>query len=278
MEDHDRALLMRLHFQALEPRTLLSAASPWSPDAVLIRQDVAAADHPDINGAGQTIAVIDTGIDYTNPSLGGGFGPGFKVVGGYDFFDNDADPMDTSGHGTSVAGVIAADPFVFNGFQYSGIAPDAKLVALRIDDTPDDPVPNSRIEEALQWVIDNRTAFGITVVNISFGFGHFPDSQSDGPFSSLIKQLTDAGVTIVAASGNDGLINGQGMEYPAADPNVISVGAVDSFDVITDYTSRDAGLQMLAPGEDVIAPTVLGTMRRKVARASPRRRWRARRR
>jgi len=68
-----------------------------------------------VTGAGVKIAVIDTGIDYTHPALGGGFGPGFKVKGGFDFVDNDADPMDTFGHGTNVSGVIAADPFMVNG-------------------------------------------------------------------------------------------------------------------------------------------------------------------
>src|SRR5437588_1224518 len=82
-------------------------------------------------GRGVTVAVIDTGIDYMHPALGGGFGPGYKVKGGFDFVDNDADPMDTFGHGTNVAGIIAADPFMVNGEQYSGIAPDASLVALR---------------------------------------------------------------------------------------------------------------------------------------------------
>ncbi|MEM6313871.1 MAG: S8 family serine peptidase, partial [Planctomycetota bacterium] len=59
---------------------------------------------PVILGAGHAVAIIDSGIDYTHPDLGGGFGDGFKVVGGYDFVDEDDDPMDTDGHGTAVAG------------------------------------------------------------------------------------------------------------------------------------------------------------------------------
>ncbi|MGB2582330.1 MAG: S8 family serine peptidase, partial [Thermoplasmata archaeon] len=62
-----------------------------------------------VTGYGMTIAVIDTGIDYTHPDLGGGFGPSFKVIGGYDFYNHDSDPMDDNGHGTHVAGVVAAD-------------------------------------------------------------------------------------------------------------------------------------------------------------------------
>jgi len=60
-------------------------------------------------GAGVTVAIIDTGIDYMHSSLGGGFGPGFKVIGGYDFVNKDDDPMDDVGHGTHVAGIVAAN-------------------------------------------------------------------------------------------------------------------------------------------------------------------------
>jgi subtilisin family serine protease len=256
------------YLQALEPRSLLAAdlsgpppegpAEPWSAVANLVRQDLARINHPGIDGAGQTIAVIDTGIDYTHPSLGGGLGTGFKVIGGHDFFDDDEDPIDTSGHGTGVAGVLASDPFVFEEHYYSGIAPAAKLVALRITDEPDDPAPDERVRDALQWVVDHRIEFGITVVNISFGFGHFDSDQPDGPFAAQIQALTNAGVAIVAASGNGGVSDGPGVDYPAADPNAIAVGAVDSFDVITDYTERSATLDMLAPGEDIISTTLGG--------------------
>jgi subtilisin family serine protease len=76
-----------------------------------------------ITGKGVLVAVIDTGIDYMHPDLGGGFGPGYKVVGGFDFANNDSDPMDDNGHGTLVAGIIAA-----NG-NLKGVAPDANLLA-----------------------------------------------------------------------------------------------------------------------------------------------------
>jgi len=88
----------------LESRMLMAFAGY----AKLVSQDDAAIDFPNITGKGVTVAVIDTGIDYTQKVLGGGFGPKFKVVAGHDFYDDDNDPMDESGHGTSVAGVIAA--------------------------------------------------------------------------------------------------------------------------------------------------------------------------
>src|SRR5688572_19595658 len=158
--------------EALEYRRLLA----WSSYAQLVNQDEAAGQFASITGAGQTIAVIDTGIDYNRAELGGGFGSNFKVVGGYDFFANDADPMDTSGHGTSVASVIAARPFTVGGITYQGVAPDAKLVALRVGTETN--ISNDNIERALQWVIDNHSTFSIDVVNLSLGSGFYQDAET----------------------------------------------------------------------------------------------------
>ena len=216
----------------------------------LIRYPQAVTAFPAATGAGQTVAVIDSGIDYTHPSLGGGFGPSFKVVGGYDFVDDDADPMDTFGHGTEVAGVIAAKPA--GGSSYQGIAPQAKLVALRVGRDADDNVPDAKIEDALKWVIDHRVEFGITVVNISYGQGNFNEPTVSTVYGDEIVTLTDAGVAIVAASGNDGVVDGGGIESPAADPNVISVGSVNQDDSFSSFGQRGATLGLLAPGDDVL--------------------------
>jgi len=241
--------------ESLEGRRLLDG-EPWSFNARLIAQDVAADVYSSLNGNGQTIAVIDTGIDYTHAALGGGFGPGFKVVGGYDFVDDDADPMDTYGHGTGVAGVLAADPFVFDGHHHQGVAPDAKLVALRIDES-NDPVPDERIEDALDWVIDHRKSLGITVVNISFGYGSYDDAEVSPIFGDELSLLRSAGVFIVASSGNNGVGDGPAIQYPAADPNVYAVGSVDEFGVISEFAQRSSDLDLLAPGNDVAVPTLV---------------------
>jgi subtilisin family serine protease len=246
-----------LSIEPLEGRVLFASTLPWGPSAQLVRQNVAVSSFPTVTGTGQTIAVIDTGIDYNLPELGGGFGSGRKVIAGWDFVNNDSDPMDTVGHGTKVAGVLAASSFNLFGYRYRGIAPDAKLVALRIDDS-EDPVPNTRIEDALRWVIDHRNEFGINIVNISFGYGHFKTDFSDKIFGDELKTLSDEGVFITSSSGNGGVADGPGIEYPAADPNVISVGGVDKFDVINEFTERASNLQMLAPGSDVGTLTLDG--------------------
>ncbi len=234
--------------ETLENRRLLSG-EPWGASGQLIRQNLAVGANPDLVGSGVVVAVIDTGIDYLHPALGSGFGPTARVIAGYDFADNDEDPRDTDGHGTAVAGVIAATPFAVNGFRYQGIAPDVKLVALRI--APDtSSVPLERISNALQWIID-RPNLGISVINVSFGFGRFTGDYSETLLSTQIAALTAAGVAIVCSSGNDGTADGFGIDYPAAQPDVFSVGAVDSSDVISEYTQRSENLDFLAVGTDV---------------------------
>jgi len=238
---------------SLEPRRLMA----WSGYAQLIDQDVAAKDFANVNGAGVTVAVIDTGVDYNHPSLGGGFGADKKVIGGFDFFDNDADPMDASGHGTAVAGVIAADPFTLDGVTYQGVAPAAKLVALRVG--TESSILDTNVERALQWVINNHETYGIKVVNLSLGSGNHIDPRTNSITNDEFAQLDALGIFVVAASGNSndqnsGPISRDGIAYPAADPNVFAVGAVDSNDVITNWAQRGDELDMVAPGVGIVMP------------------------
>ena len=236
--------------EPLEPRRLMVAA-PWGAAPALMRLDDLATNLPSLNGAGQTIAVIDTGIDYTQPGLGGGFGPGRKVIGGYDFVDNDADPLDTNGHGTGVAGVIAADSFESGGYTYRGVVPAAKLLAIRI--APDtSAIPLDRIESGLQWVIDHQATYHVTVVNLSFGFGRFDGDHVHPTLSDELQTLADMGIAFVSSAGNGGLDDGQGISYPAADANAFSVGSVNTNDIISEFSQRSSNLDLLAVGEGVV--------------------------
>jgi hypothetical protein len=242
--------------ESLERRQLMAVDPdvPWGGNPRLIRQDEQAVDFPTLTGAGVGVAIIDTGIDYTHPLLVGdnpGIGAGHKVVGGWDFVDNDDDPMDTFGHGTAVAGVIGANEFENEGRKYRGIAQDADLIALRVD-AANDEVPDSRIEAALEWVLSHRKEFNIAAVNISFGSGHF-DTNHTSSYSDELALLKERGVFVAAASGNGGVSEPFGVQYPAADANVYAVGAVDKFDTITEWCERGANLDILAPGDDVKA-------------------------
>lgn len=245
--------------ESLEDRRLF-AFDNWGDAERLIRypdaQQAFSNTSTPTTGAGQTIAVIDSGIDYTDPVLGGGFGAGYKVVAGHNFVDNNDNVMDTFGHGTEVAGLIAASQFTSGGLTYQGVAPDAHLIALKVDDDGSTLVPDSRIAAALQWVIDNRTTYGIGVVNISYGTGDFPANAVSSVYGSQIQTLTDEGVIIVSSAGNNDAYTGaqtdQGINTPAADPNVISVGSVDTADTISDFSDRGKVLDLLAPGEGVV--------------------------
>jgi subtilisin family serine protease len=181
-----------------------------------------------ITGDGQTIAVIDTGVDYTVSALGGGGFPNAKVIGGRDTADNDDDPLDCEGHGTSVA-AVAAGP--------SGVAPNAKIVAIKAfpSKTPtssecDDAADDSDILAGVDWVIDHRTALGIGVINMSLG-GAFEDVLDHGYCDADLPSYTTAfdsavamGITVVVASGNDGSSNT--LAAPACVSSAVSVGGV----------------------------------------------------
>ncbi len=243
--------------ESLDVRRLLA----YSAYAQLVNQDDAISAYPSITGKGVTVAVIDTGVDYNNTYLGGGFGSGKKVIAGYDFYSNDSNPMDESGHGTMVAGTIAASPYTVNGVQYQGVAPDAKIVALRVG--TESSISYSNIEKALQWVISNHTRYSISVVNLSLGSGNYTDAQTDATLSNEFETLHNLGIFVVAASGNSndsssGPIAQDGIAYPAADPNVFAVGAVSATDVITTWTQRGDELDFLAPGENIVMPKLGG--------------------
>jgi subtilisin family serine protease len=234
--------------ESLEPRRLL--ASTWGAAPQLIHQDLAATDFPSLTGKGVAVAVMDTGIDYTNPLLGGGFGPGHKVIAGHDFVDNDDDPIDTFGHGTNVAGIIAADRFEIGGQTYQGVAPDANLVALRVSDGTN-PVTDATILSALQWIEQNYQTYNIAAVNVSFGSGTFTTDVTHQGVSEEYRKLHNLGILFVSPSGNGGTAGGEGINWPAADPAVTAVGSVNTADQISTFTQRGANLDLLAPGENV---------------------------
>ncbi|MGB7159561.1 MAG: S8 family serine peptidase [Tepidisphaeraceae bacterium] len=246
-----------LSIESLEPRRLFA----WADYAQLINQDLAATNFPNATGKGVTVAVIDTGINYGLPQLGGGIGPGFKVLGGHDFVDGDDQPIDSGGHGTAVAAAVAGSPWTVGGVTYQGIAPEANLVALRI--TKGGPFGDAVIEAALQWVIEHREEFNITVVNMSIGDSNKFNETHRDPKSDELKELARLGVFVAVASGNsnDGLeppIHQDGISSPAADPNSFAVGAVDDGDVIADFAQRGTELDLLAPGVQVVLPGLHG--------------------
>ncbi|HMG90233.1 MAG TPA: S8 family serine peptidase [Chryseolinea sp.] len=196
------------------------------------------------------IGIIDTGIDYTHPDLGQGFGPGFKVVGGYDFVNNDPDPMDDFGHGTHVAGIAAA-----NGATYKGVAPDAQLVAYKVlgsDGSGYDSWILAAIERALDPDQNPATDDALDIVNMSVG--RMPDASE--PLSEAVNSAVAKGVVFCIAAGNSGLYFGIGTPGIAA--NAITVGATDN-DLNTAFFSSKGPTEDLRLKPEVAAPGVAVT-------------------
>jgi subtilisin family serine protease len=181
-----------------------------------------------VNGTGMTVAVIDTGVDYDNPGLGGGFGPGDKVIAGYDFADDSSDPMaTTSQHGTGVAGLIGSDDP-----SDPGVAPGVNIVALKVTDNSNTASIQS-IANALQWVVNNHAQYNITVVNMSLSDGGnyaqnwFATTGGEPEeVTNLIGQLRAMNIPVVVATGNN-FTGAQGEGFAAIVQGTISVTATN---------------------------------------------------
>jgi hypothetical protein len=219
---------------------MLSSA-PWAQQAKLIGLDQVAAQFPTLTGAGQTIAIIDSGVDYNHPSLGGGWGK--KVVGGYDYMGRDTNPMsDSYAHGTGTAGMAAASPFDYKGKHYSGIAPGAKIVALRQNN-------QSEVATALQWVIANKGKYNITAVNLT-DYGGGGNKTTGNSIKASLAKLDQMGVYVASPSGNGG------TRYAAGEFSSMQaiVGSVTNSGGMSGFTQRGAALDFLAPGDKVGLP------------------------
>ena len=172
------------------------------------------------DGRGEVVAIVDTGVDYQHADLGGGFGPGHKVVAGYDFVNDDADPMDDNGHGTHVAGIIAGSPALDGGV--TGVAPGATLTAYKVlgaNGTGDE----SAILQGLEAAVSPTNPYRADVVNMSLGV----HADSSDPLEQAAAAVAQSGVVVVAAAGNDGPGEGS-SESPGDAPGVLSVGATFS--------------------------------------------------
>jgi len=160
-----------------------------------------------INGKGVKIAVIDTGVDFNHPDLLG-WGPGGKVIGGYNFIKEDELPMDTNGHGTQVAGVIAA-----NG-QIKGVAPEAKILAYKVSEDGEG-VSSDLIIKAIFKAIED----GADIINISLGV-----NKTNEKIESVVNNAIEKEILVVTAAGNDGPAYGT-IGSPGRNYGAITVGA-----------------------------------------------------
>ncbi len=202
-----------------------------------------------LTGSGIKIGILDTGIDYKHPDLGGGIGPSFKILGGYDFINNDSDPMDDNGHGTHIAGIAAA-----NGDSLKGVAPDAKLYDYKVLDkyeTGSYSIIIAGINRALDPDNNPNTNDAVNIINLSL----IGSGDPDDALSQAVDNASYAGILCVTAAGNSGP-GYQTIGSPGCARTAITVGAADNNDLIASFSSRGPTNVSYIMKPDLLAPGV----------------------
>ena len=194
-------------------------------------------------GANVNVAIFDTGIIPTHPDLAANF------AGGYNAQTQDGNFLDDHGHGTHVAGTIAA---LDNGVGVVGVAPQARIWSVKVLNAQGSGT-NEDVIVAADWLLKKKQEVGGNwVVSMSFGSG-----EGSAPEEQAFHRLNDAGVLCVAAAGNNGV---QVLDFPAAYPSVLSVGAVDATKTVTWFSSGGGTLGVVAPGLDVLSTVLVGSV------------------
>jgi Subtilase family/Bacterial Ig-like domain len=224
----------QLCLEQLEPRLLLTSTSgPFiGIDALLADPRFA-----DLDGAGFAVAIVDTGIDLDHPFFGpdaDGDGVADRIVHQWDYADDDADASDADGHGTLVASIAAS-----SDATYTGMAPAADIIALKVFSDTVGFAQTGDIAAALRWVAENATTYNIAAVNISISSSNYDTPYEVGAVAAELAELAALDILVCASSGNQfGDIGSEpGVTWPAADPNCIAVGSI--YDA--DHGAQDGG-------------------------------------
>jgi len=236
-------------------------------------------------GAGVDVAIIDTGVS----PVEGLSTPG-KVVYGPDLSFESQDPslqhLDTNGHGTFMAGIIAGrgssalpGGYAGNSSTFLGVAPDARIVSLKVG-VADGGTDVSQVIAAIDWVVQHRNDNGmnIRVLNLSFGTDSNQSYLVD-PLSFAVEQAWKAGIFVVVATGNEGYVARTGtLTNPAYDPKIFAVGASDSMgtltqsdDMVATFSSTGSNaryVDVVAPGAHLVSLRVPGSYIDQVYRAT----------
>lgn len=213
--------------QSVEPEGLLDPllSSQWG-----LKTLVASTIWTLTQGAGVTVAVVDTGVNGKHPDLGGRVLAGYNVVS-----DTNAGNTDADGHGTHVAGIIAAT--ANNGIGVAGLAPKTQILPVKVVDSKG-ASNTGYLAEGIVWAANH----GAKVINISMG-----GSASDPNLNSAVQYAWSKNVVIAAAAGNEKK-SGNKAHYPAAFPNVLGVGAVDSSWKVASFSNTGSYVDLVAPG------------------------------
>ncbi|OUL09479.1 hypothetical protein B0533_04760 [Sedimentibacter sp. SX930] len=230
--------------QALEYSSENELGNSWGADHINADAALAAG----YSGEGVKVAVLDSGVNFNHFDLNDNFDFSANELG-YDFVSDDFFPEDVYGHGTHVAGILAA---ASNGFGVVGVAPNAQIVALRVLDDNGEGTASSIIE-ALQW-IQNYNALHpdspIRITNNSYGTG-----SNSSQLEAAFDVLASSGVLHIGSAGNEGSAagNGNNVNYPAKYASVVAVAALDKNNQRASFSSTGSDVEIAAPGVAVLS-------------------------
>lgn len=235
-EQQATALSKNPHIKALEFNGEVQAIGqtiPWGIERIQATD----AHQGKYTGAGVKVAVLDTGIDKNHEDL--------NVKGGYSVFTDSAnsDPFyDGNGHGTHVAGTVAA---LNNNVGVVGVAYDVDLYAVKVLNNSGSG-SYAGIAQGIEWAINNN----MNIINMSLG-----GSQSSSILEAWCNLANDSGLLLVAAAGNSGRVNGRGdtVGYPAKYASVMAVAATDSSNKRASFSSTGPAVEIAAPGVGILS-------------------------
>ncbi|MFW5902720.1 MAG: S8 family serine peptidase, partial [archaeon] len=205
---------------------IVNAISTWN---------IQDAEGRDLTGKGKSACVIDTGVDYTHPDLGGCTEEEFlngnceKVIDGYDIVEDEKNQTDEDGHGTHAAGIVAA-----NGSNIKGVAPEANIVAIDAYNETLNGFNDDDLISAIEWCANNASNLNISVISMSLGGGLYNDycdnESLPEQFVPSINNAVGKNITVSVVTGNDN--NKTHISSPACIENATRVGATNKDDTI----------------------------------------------
>jgi len=161
-----------------------------------------------------------------------------KVISGYDFVNNDNDPMDDNGHGTHVAGIISSDDQI-----YRGIANGTKLMIAKVLDSTGSGTYSS-VMAGIDWCANNSAQ----IISMSLGGDAYQGTCDNDSLAQAVNNAVDNGIVVSVSAGNEGQY---GLTTPACASKALAVGAVDKNSSVVGYSSKGSELDIVAPGHQI---------------------------